>query len=128
MVEQQDINLDRTYAALSDPTRREILSRLMKHEARVTELAEPFDMSFNAVSKHVRVLERAGLVRREIRGREHYLSLDATDLALSSTMLLLAAQSLESRPKLWVTAPKVIRRLRWITSCRQMLIFPPMSR
>ncbi len=84
MVEQQETNLDRTYAALSDPTRREILFRLMEHKARVTELAEPFDMSFNAVSKHVRVLERAGLVRREIRGREHYLSLDATPLIEAS--------------------------------------------
>ncbi len=84
MVEHQNTNLDRTYAALSDPTRRAILSRLMQHEARVTALAEPFDMSFNAVSKHVRVLERAGLVRREIRGREHYLSLDATPLMEAS--------------------------------------------
>lgn len=84
MVEQQDTNLGRTYAALSDPTRREILFRLMGHEARVTELAAPFDMSFNAVSKHVRVLERAGLVRREVRGREHYLTLDATPLMEAS--------------------------------------------
>src|SRR5919197_6383240 len=59
--------LDRTFAALADPTRRAILSRLAKGEASVTELAEPFDMSLAAVSKHLRVLERAKLVER---GRE----------------------------------------------------------
>src|SRR5436309_2894937 len=56
--------LDLAFAALSDPTRREIVQRLAKGAARVTDLAQPFDMSFNAVSKHVKVLERAGLVRR----------------------------------------------------------------
>ena len=56
--------LDRTFAALADPTRRAILSRLASGEASVTELAEPFDMSMPAVSKHLKVLERAGLVAR----------------------------------------------------------------
>ena len=60
--------------ALADGTRRAILSRLSKGEARVTELAEPFDMSLNAVSKHILILERAGLVRRRIQGREHILT------------------------------------------------------
>jgi DNA-binding transcriptional ArsR family regulator len=68
--------LDLAFAALSDPTRREIVQRLSKGASRVTELAEPFDMSFNAVSKHVKVLERAGLVRRTRAGREHYIALD----------------------------------------------------
>jgi len=68
--------LDRAFAALSDPTRREIVQRLAKGEARVTDLAEPFDMSLNAVSKHLKVLERAGLVRRTRAGREHYIALD----------------------------------------------------
>lgn len=72
--------LNRTCAALSDPTRRGILARLRRKDARVTELARPFDMSLNAVSKHLRVLERAGLVRRDVRGREHYFSLDAGPL------------------------------------------------
>jgi len=80
MVEYQSPTLDRVYAALADPTRRAILSRLTGQEARVTELAEPFTVSLNAVSKHVRVLEEAGLIQREIRGRDHYLSLDATPL------------------------------------------------
>ena len=59
--------LDRTFGALADPTRRAILARLAKWEASVTELAEPFEMSLPAVSKHLKVLERAGLVSR---GRE----------------------------------------------------------
>ena len=59
--------LDRTFGALADPTRRAILARLAKGEASVTELAEPFDMSLPAVSKHLKVLEHAGLVSR---GRE----------------------------------------------------------
>ena len=68
--------LDLAFAALADPTRREIVQRLAKGDARVTDLAEPFDMSFNAVSKHVKVLERAGLVRRMRAGREHRIALD----------------------------------------------------
>src|ERR687891_926941 len=59
--------LDRTFAALADPTRRAILARLATGEASVTELAEPFAMSLPAISKHLKVLERAGLVAR---GRE----------------------------------------------------------
>jgi DNA-binding transcriptional ArsR family regulator len=59
--------LDRTFGALADPTRRAILARLAKGEASVTELAEPIEMSLPAVSKHLKVLERAGLVSR---GRE----------------------------------------------------------
>ena len=87
MVEYQSPTLDCVYAALADPTRRAILSRLTEQEARVTELAEPFSISLNAVSKHVRVLEDAGLIRREIRGRDHYLSLDATPLQEATAWL-----------------------------------------
>src|SRR5438552_15811735 len=61
------IRLDRTFAALADPTRRAILARLASGEASVTELARPFEMSLPAVSKHLKVLERAGLIAR---GRE----------------------------------------------------------
>ena len=57
-------HLSATFAALADPTRRAILARLRTSECSVTELAEPFDMSMPAVSKHVRVLERAGLIAR----------------------------------------------------------------
>ena len=68
--------LEVTFAALSDPTRREIVERLAKGAARVSDLAVPFDMSLNAVSKHLKVLERAGLVRRTREGREHHIALD----------------------------------------------------
>ena len=66
MVEQ---SLDRVFHALADPTRRAILDRLREGEATVGRLSEPFPLSFAAVSKHLGVLERAGLVTREARGR-----------------------------------------------------------
>lgn len=68
------------FAALADPTRRAILTRLRDGASTVTALAEPFDMSLAAVSKHVRLLERAGLIRREVKGREHYCHLQAAPL------------------------------------------------
>jgi len=80
MVEYQETALDRTLAALADPTRRAILKRLEQGAAKVTELARPFDISLNAVSKHLRVLERAGLMRRTVSGRDHYCALDATPM------------------------------------------------
>ena len=87
MVEYGEQALDQTYAALADPTRRAILTRLLQQEARVTELAEPFAISLNAVSKHLQVLERAGLIRREVRGREHYLSADPEQLQQAAEWL-----------------------------------------
>jgi DNA-binding transcriptional ArsR family regulator len=74
-------DLDQTMLALADPTRRAILQRLARGEARVTELARPFAISLNSVSKHIRVLERAALVRRRRAGREHLLSFDPRPLA-----------------------------------------------
>jgi len=73
-------NLDQTLMALADPTRRAILERLSKGESRVTELAQPFAMSLNAVSKHIRILERAHLVKRRCAGRDHFLSLNREPL------------------------------------------------
>ena len=73
--------LDETLTALADPTRRAILARLALGEARVTELAQPFPISLNSVSKHIRMLERARLVRRRVRGRDHWLALDPRPLA-----------------------------------------------
>ncbi len=70
------MDLDDTLLALADETRRSILQRLAGGEARVTEVAAPFDISLNSVSKHVRILERAGLVRRRIAGRDHFLALE----------------------------------------------------
>lgn len=72
--------LDATLLALADPTRRSIMRRLAQGEARVTEVAAPFPISLNAVSKHIRVLERAGLVRRRVVGREHFLSFNPAPL------------------------------------------------
>jgi DNA-binding transcriptional ArsR family regulator len=72
--------LDDVLTAIADPTRRAILSRLSRGDARVTDIAEPFAMSLAAVSKHLQTLERAGLVRRHRQGREHTLSLDARPL------------------------------------------------
>ncbi len=69
--------LDATFRALADPTRRAILARLARGEAMVTELAEPFAMSLPAISKHLRVLESAGLLQREIDGRVHRCRLAA---------------------------------------------------
>jgi DNA-binding transcriptional ArsR family regulator len=68
-------DLDRAFAALSHPARRAIVHRLSRGPARVTDVAAPFRMSLNAVSKHLKVLEQAGLVRRQRSGREHRLLL-----------------------------------------------------
>lgn len=80
MVNNMSDPLDRTFAALSDPTRRAILARLTEGDATVTELAAPFEMSLPAISKHLRVLEQAGLVARTIDGRVHRLRLVAQPL------------------------------------------------
>jgi DNA-binding transcriptional ArsR family regulator len=72
--------LDETLSALADPTRRAILARLALGEARVTEVAKPFSISLNSVSKHIRMLERADLVRRRRAGREHFLTLNPAPL------------------------------------------------
>jgi DNA-binding transcriptional ArsR family regulator len=69
----QSRSLDAALHALTDPTRRAILRRLARSEARVTELAAPFAISLNSVSKHIRILERAKLVERRRVGREHIL-------------------------------------------------------
>jgi DNA-binding transcriptional ArsR family regulator len=81
MGEYKSARLDGIFNALGDPTRRAILARLSGCEARVTEIAADFPISLNSVSKHIRMLERAGLIRRSIVGREHLLSLDAGPLA-----------------------------------------------
>ena len=72
--------LDAVFAALADPTRRAIIERLSRSEARVTEVAEPLRMSLNAVSKHIRVLEASGMVERHKKGRDHILSINTRSL------------------------------------------------
>ncbi len=77
MVEHKSPVLDRTFSALADPTRRRILAQLAKGEECVTDLARPHAMSLAAVSKHLIVLEKAGLVKRRRNGRVHSLALEA---------------------------------------------------
>ncbi|WP_127792499.1 helix-turn-helix transcriptional regulator [Agromyces sp. LHK192] len=75
-----EYHLDAVLGAVADPTRRAILDRLLVSDARVTDLASAFPISLNSTSKHIKVLERARLVRREVRGRDHVLSLRAEAL------------------------------------------------
>ena len=86
--------LSATFAALADPTRRAILKRLTRGEKSVTELAAPFEISLNSVSKHIRMLERAQLVRRRKSGRDHFLSLNPKPLDQ-------AAKWIEQQRSLW---------------------------
>jgi len=94
MVKYQSRSLNRTFAALADPTRRRILAHLAQGDRRVTDLARPHDMSLPAVSKHLRVLEKAGLLRRRRYGRVHEMRLDAKPLKE-------AAQWVEEYRKFW---------------------------
>lgn len=104
MVEDQV--LDRAYAALADPTRRRLLEALRDGDARITDLAAPLPMTFAGVSRHVGVLESAGLVTREVRGREHWLSLRPDGLAM-------AAKWMDEQTEFWSTrADALADRLR----------------
>ncbi len=87
MVEYVASPLDAVFHALADPTRRSIVARLAAGSRTVGELSRPFAISLAAVSKHLKVLERAGLVRREVRGREHTLSLDPAKLSEAAAWL-----------------------------------------
>jgi DNA-binding transcriptional ArsR family regulator len=80
-------HLDRVYGAIADPTRRAMLEILAGGEVNVGMLAQRFSISFNGVSKHVKVLEQAGLVRRNVRGREHWLTLRPAPLREASRWL-----------------------------------------
>jgi DNA-binding transcriptional ArsR family regulator len=81
MVELQIPQMNSVFHALGDATRRKMLRDLTRGERTVSELAEPFEMSLAAASKHIRVLEHAGLIRREVRGRTHICRLDPGPLA-----------------------------------------------
>src|ERR1700691_4142539 len=76
--------LNRTFSALADPTRRRILEHLGRGDRCVTDLARPYSMSLPAVSKHLRVLENAGLIRRRRSGRVHSLKLEAAPMKQAS--------------------------------------------
>src|SRR5207253_9083960 len=94
MVKYYSATLNRTFAALADPTRRRLLAHLARGDQRVTHLARPHAMSLPAVSKHLRVLEKAGLLRRRRYGRVHQMQLDAKPLRQ-------AAQWVEEYRKFW---------------------------
>jgi DNA-binding transcriptional ArsR family regulator len=87
MIERRAASLDRVFQALADPTRRAMLRRLAKTEQSIGELAAPFSMTFAAASKHVKVLERAKLVRRRIEGRSHFCRLEPAPLAAAEGWL-----------------------------------------
>ena len=87
MVVDQVVDVDRVFGALADPTRRDILRRVLREEASVSGLADHYAMSFAAVQKHVAVLEKAGLVSKETRGRERLVRGEVNTLR-SATRLL----------------------------------------
>jgi DNA-binding transcriptional ArsR family regulator len=87
MVERDDVALDRVFHALADPSRRAILSQLVSGERTVSEIAEPLPMSLAAASKHIKVLEQSGLVRRSVCWRTHMCSLNAQPLAAAQKWL-----------------------------------------
>lgn len=81
MVEFHSQTLDTVFHALSDPTRRGMLRSLERKDLTVSELAAPYSMSLAAASKHIKMLEQAGLIRRRVQGRTHHCSLEAAPLA-----------------------------------------------
>jgi DNA-binding transcriptional ArsR family regulator len=89
--------LDATFAALADPTRRAILARLARGEASVNELAEPFDMSLPAISKHLKVLERAGLITRTREAQSRPCRIEAAPLVAAADWIEHHRKTWESR-------------------------------
>lgn len=104
MVERDSPRLDIVFRALSDATRRGMLARLALGEKTIGELAEPFAMSFAGASKHVKVLEEAGLIRREVRGRTHVCTLEPGPLAS-------ADQWLRHYERFWTSRLDTLERL-----------------
>lgn len=93
----QSAELSLVFSALADPTRRAILRALTRHPATINEIAKPFPVSLNAISKHVMVLERAGLLRREIKGREHHCRIETGPLLEADAWLEYYRQFWEQR-------------------------------
>lgn len=96
-MDEYQIRLDGLFAAVSDGTRRAILAQLARGDARVTELASAFPISLNSTSKHIRILERAGLVKRSVQGRDHVLSLNAAPMAEAAEWMAFYRQFWEDR-------------------------------
>ena len=93
MVNSKRSALDLTFRALSDPTRRKMLKKLSMGDFRVTELARPYDMTLPAISKHLKVLDRAGLIRRYQSGRNQYIQLRTPSLKKAEAWLGFYQQS-----------------------------------
>jgi len=104
MVELEAHQLDTVFHALGDATRRRMLRQLASGERTVSQLAEPFAMSLAAASKHIKALEHAGLIRREVRGRTHLCRLDPGPLAS-------AQQWLSFYERFWTERFDVLERL-----------------
>jgi DNA-binding transcriptional ArsR family regulator len=104
VVELEALQLDTVFHALGDATRRRMLRELASGERTVSQLAEPFAMSLAAASKHIKSLENAGLIRREVRGRTHLCRLDPGPLAS-------AHQWLSFYKRFWTDRLEVLERL-----------------
>ncbi|MBW8733162.1 MAG: winged helix-turn-helix transcriptional regulator [Asticcacaulis sp.] len=104
MVELETPHLNAVFHALGDATRRQMLRELAVGERTVGQLAEPFSMTLAAASKHIKVLEVAGLIRREVRGRTHLCRLDAGPLAS-------AHEWLGVYERFWISRLDVLERL-----------------
>jgi DNA-binding transcriptional ArsR family regulator len=112
MVELQAPPLDAVFHALGDSTRRQMLRDLASGERTVGQLAQPFAISLQAASKHIKALEHAGLVRREVRGRTHFCHLEAGPLAS-------AHQWLSFYERFWTDRLTVLERLLRQEDARQ---------
>lgn len=112
MVELEAPQLDTVFHALGDATRRRMLRELVSGERTVSQLAEPFAMSLAAASKHVKALENAGLIRREVRGRTHLCRLNPGPLAS-------AHQWLSFYERYWSDRLDVLERLLRTEDARQ---------
>jgi DNA-binding transcriptional ArsR family regulator len=112
MVELQTVPLDSVFRALGDATRRRMLRELAGGERTVGQLAEPFAMSLAAASKHVKALESAGLIRRQVRGRTHLCRLDPGPLAS-------ALEWLSFYEGFWIDRLDVLERLLREEDARQ---------
>jgi DNA-binding transcriptional ArsR family regulator len=97
MVENESQQLDLIFHALADGTRRQLLKMLAQREFTIGELAEPFQISLNAVSKHIKVLEEAGLLTRTKDGRIHRCAMNAAPLAAAQDVIRYYQQFWESR-------------------------------
>lgn len=115
MVELQAARLNAVFHALGDATRRQMLRKLASGERTVGELAEPFAISLAAASKHIKALEKAGLIRREVRGRTHLCRLDPAPLAS-------AQQWLSFYERFWTERLDVLERLLRKETARQAAV------